>query len=94
MVTARQLAQARYLSVIVPDGVNAGSHAADAIGSMQWQVNIGGIHCVLSADATGNLVIEGALGSARSTLVTADPFAVTFPGAIFGASNAIVVTGS
>jgi hypothetical protein len=79
------------LDVTVADGANAGTYKATAVGAFRWRVAVGKAAYLLYVCGS-NLVIDGPAGTAASTAVVGNPFSAVFPGAIFLATNDIVVT--
>ena len=89
---ARELAYTPVLDVTVADGANAGTYKASAVAALKWRVIIGEKAYVLSAGPGKRFAMMGPAASILATSVAGEPFSATFPGAIVGAKNEIVVT--
>jgi hypothetical protein len=89
---AHELAAHPRLEVAVPDGPDAGLHTARAVSPLAWELTVGGATYRLSCDTPAGLLIRGPSSSAPATSVEGNPFSAAFPGAVFRAAGAVVVT--
>ena len=90
--SARELAFTPVLDLTVADGANAGTYKARTVAALKWRAIIGGEAYVLCPGPDNRLAMKGPLSSVSATSVAGEPFSATFPGAIVGAKNDIVVT--
>jgi hypothetical protein len=89
---AHELADYPRLEVAVPDGPHAGLHTARAVSPLAWELTVGGATYRLACDAPAGLLLRGPSSSAPAASVEGNPFSAAFPGAVFRAAGAVVVT--
>lgn len=85
-----EVADARVLRVIVPDGDNKGDYPAKGDGNQVWKAAIGATALVITV-AAGGLVMQSASGTIPSTGVTLKPFLAKFCGREFGSKDDVLV---